>query len=168
MKIYGLRFGTGNPANYTGLTPSFTIFSALGLTAITPPGITETPAGSGLYQFEYGPTQAIKFKIDGGATLADGQKASGFGSLQGGLEVVGDGGTFAGLFFGPALITTPDAKLSGHFQFNLSGAAGVKNRAGYGVGMKWEHFSNAGLILPNYGRDLWTAMLVIPLHLGAL
>lgn len=33
------------------------------------PGITETPAASGIYQFSYGPTVPISFNIDGGATL---------------------------------------------------------------------------------------------------
>lgn len=112
---------------------------------------------------QYG--DAWKVRANGGCWLATapGQNSSGFGSLQGGLEVVGEGGTFAGLLFGPSFITRPDAKLSGRFQFHLSGGVGVKNRAGYGVGLKWEHFSNAGLILPNYGRDLWTAFLVIPI-----
>lgn len=74
MKQYWLRFGSGNPANYTGLTPTMSIFSVQGLTAIPAPGITETPAGSGIYSYVYGPTLSIIFKADGGSVLADGER----------------------------------------------------------------------------------------------
>lgn len=74
MKTYYLKFGTGDPANYTGLMPTLSIFSAGGLTAITAPGVTETPVGSGLYRFDYGPTLSIIFKADGGAALATGDR----------------------------------------------------------------------------------------------
>jgi hypothetical protein len=70
-KFYYARFGSGNPADNTGLTPTLTIFAINGVSAITAPGITETPAGSGLYRFEYGPTQSILWQMDGGAGLAD-------------------------------------------------------------------------------------------------
>lgn len=70
MKLYGLRFGSGDPATNTGLTPTFTVFALQGLTAITAPGVTETPAGSGLYSFLYDPTLPIKFVVDGGAVLS--------------------------------------------------------------------------------------------------
>ena len=70
MKTYYLKFGTGDPANFTGLTPTFTIFSSGGMTAITAPGVTETPAASGLYSFTYGPTISILFKCDGGVALS--------------------------------------------------------------------------------------------------
>lgn len=73
-KTYYLKFGTGNAADYTGLSPSFTIFSAGGLTAIAAPGITETPVGSGIYRFDYGPTISILFTADGGAALASGDR----------------------------------------------------------------------------------------------
>ena len=51
---------------------------------------------------------------------AAGERSSLYGSLQGGLEVVGDGGTFAGIMFGPAVIQADDSKLSGNFQFHLT------------------------------------------------
>jgi hypothetical protein len=69
MKTYFLKFGSGDPAPYTGLTPTMTIFSVAGLTAITAPSISEAPTGSGLYKFQYGPTLPIIFKVDGGGTL---------------------------------------------------------------------------------------------------
>jgi len=74
MKSYWLKFGSGDPAAFTGLTPTFTIFSAAGITALAAPALTELPTGSGLYNFQYGPTVAIIFKADGGAALAAGSR----------------------------------------------------------------------------------------------
>lgn len=73
-KTYYLQFGSGDPADKTGLSPTLTIFSMNGLTAIAAPGITELPAGSGLYTFTYGPTTSIIFKADGGAALSAGDR----------------------------------------------------------------------------------------------
>lgn len=73
-KTYYLKFGTGDPVNYTGLTPTLAIFSINGISAIAGPAISETPAGSGLYSFAYGPTQSILFKADGGSGLASGDR----------------------------------------------------------------------------------------------
>ena len=73
-KTYYLRFGSGDPASYTGLTPTMAIFSANGLTAVSGPAISEAPTGSGIYSFTYGPTVSILFKADGGAALASGDR----------------------------------------------------------------------------------------------
>lgn len=70
MKTYYFKFGASDGASFTGLSPTLSIFSANGITPQTAPGITETPAGSGIYSFQYGPTVSICFKIDGGATLS--------------------------------------------------------------------------------------------------
>lgn len=71
MKTYWLTFGNGNPATNTGLTPTLTIFAGIdGTTLLTPPGITEIPAASGWYRFQYGTTFNIVFTCDGGAGLA--------------------------------------------------------------------------------------------------
>lgn len=70
MKTYWLTFGSGDPRNNTGLSPTFALFfDANGLTA-APPGITEIMAGSGFYRFEYGPTLGMAFIADGGAALS--------------------------------------------------------------------------------------------------
>jgi hypothetical protein len=69
-KTYWLRFGSASPASTTGLFPTLTVFSSEGLTALAAPGITETPASSGLYRFIYGTTTSVVFVADGGATLA--------------------------------------------------------------------------------------------------
>lgn len=70
MKTYWLKFGSTSAADYTGLFPTLTIFNSLGITALAAPGITEIPAASGLYRFQYDPTTSIVFQVDGGATLA--------------------------------------------------------------------------------------------------
>ena len=92
------------------------------------------------------------------------QNSSLYTSLQGGLEVVGQGGTFAQFMFGPAYIGQDDSKLTGHFQFHMTGGVGVKNVDNYGISFLWTHFSNAGIEQPNLGRDLLTLQLIIPLH----
>lgn len=68
-KSYFFQLGSANPATYTGLAPTMTIFSANGLTAVAAPGITETPAASGFYRFIYGPTLPMVFKVDGTASV---------------------------------------------------------------------------------------------------
>lgn len=70
MKSYGVRFGSANPATYTGLSPTFTLFFDLSTGAtLSPPGVTEIFAASGFYQFQFDPTLAIGFVIDGGAAV---------------------------------------------------------------------------------------------------
>lgn len=72
MKTYWLRFGSGNPASKSGLTPTFIAFyNSSDGSATTPPGVTEIPAASGLYRFLYGPTTPIIFVADGGNTLSN-------------------------------------------------------------------------------------------------
>lgn len=68
-KQYVMKFGSLNASRYTGLTPTFTVFYAGGLTAVAPPGITETPVGSGLYNFSYDPTMMIEFEVDAGSSV---------------------------------------------------------------------------------------------------
>lgn len=72
MKNYVLQFGSGNPAAFSGLSPTLTIFreTATGQT-LAPPSISEIATGVGLYKFAYGPTLSITFLADGGSSLSD-------------------------------------------------------------------------------------------------
>lgn len=73
MKSYLLKFGSGNPANFSGLSPTFTVFRlgpTLSWSSITPPGISEVASGVGLYMFGYNATLPIAFVADGGAALS--------------------------------------------------------------------------------------------------
>ena len=61
---YWFAFGTGNPATYSGLAPTFISFINNAGTTYAPPTITER-ASTGLYQISYGATQTIAFVMDG-------------------------------------------------------------------------------------------------------
>lgn len=72
-KNYLLKFGSGNPSSYSGLSPTFILFEigpTLPWVGITSPGITEISSGSGLYTFAYQATLPIAFVADGGAALS--------------------------------------------------------------------------------------------------
>ncbi len=72
-KTYLLKFGSGNPASFTGLSPTFTMFEigpTLPWASLTPPGISEISTGAGLYMFAYNATLPIAFVADGGAVLS--------------------------------------------------------------------------------------------------
>ncbi len=72
MKTYWFTFSTQDPRTYTGLSPTFVQFvNQVGQT-ISPPGITESPAGFGLYRANYtvGVSTSVAFLLDGGATLS--------------------------------------------------------------------------------------------------
>jgi len=78
MKTYIVVFGSGNPANYSGLSPTFTVFnnyiagaSTPGWTVAAGPTITEIGAGIGLYSFQYEPLTPYAFVCDGGVTLVN-------------------------------------------------------------------------------------------------
>lgn len=65
MKNYGVRFGSGDPRTFSGLTPTFLLFLDMAAgTTRTPPAITEVIPSSGLYTFQYGTTTPIAFLID--------------------------------------------------------------------------------------------------------
>jgi len=75
MKSYLLRFGTGNPAGFAGLFPTFSVFTNSGGSLINnAPGITEIPSATGLYWFQYGATTPIYFVVDGGNSLSSTQR----------------------------------------------------------------------------------------------
>lgn len=71
MKTYWITPGDSsvNPATYTGLTPTMIIFVNNGGSNVTAPGITESPAGSGVYRFTYGPTIGMFLTVDWGVVL---------------------------------------------------------------------------------------------------
>jgi hypothetical protein len=59
--------------------------------------------------------------------------------------------------WGAALVPTPDAnRLSGRFQFVNDIILEVRGKNGVGFGVSYRHLSNAGIELPNKGRDMVT------------
>jgi hypothetical protein len=65
-----MTFGSGYPATFTGLKPTFLIFYdyTTGATIQPPVGITEAPQGWGIYYFQYGATHPISFVADAATT----------------------------------------------------------------------------------------------------
>jgi len=92
-KTYGLIFGSGDSANNSGLSPTFVIFNAGATLPVTPPPISETPTGSGIYTFVYGATIPNFFKADGGSALlaADRFRYGSLDAIQSVDEKIGSG-----------------------------------------------------------------------------
>lgn len=70
---FALRFGSGNPQDTAGLSPTFILFRDETGADKTPPSVTEVGASSGLYYFNYEPsaTFTIFFIADGGSAITD-------------------------------------------------------------------------------------------------
>lgn len=134
--------------------------------AIVAAGIGKDVVGDGPFErygsvgVQYG--DVWKVRANGGYWLSPGGVSSGFASMQGGLEVDTPSGFFGCVLFGPAVISNPGGKLAGPIQFHLSGCGGVKNAEGYGIGGQWVHLSNAGILQPNLGLDVWSFLVLIP------
>ena len=71
MKTYWLKVGDSSiaPATYTGLSPTMSVFVNNGGSNVVGPTISELPAGSGVYQFSYGPTLGMFFSVDWGVGI---------------------------------------------------------------------------------------------------
>lgn len=70
-KKYLLRFGSGNPTGYAGLSPTLIVFKSVpGGSNLTAPSVAEIPTSTGLYTFAYGPTISIAFVADAGSSLS--------------------------------------------------------------------------------------------------
>ncbi|MCA2654575.1 hypothetical protein [Microcystis sp. M061S2] len=69
MKTYWISpADSSNPLNtFAGLAPTFTLFVNENGATVIPPGITESPAASGVYRFTYGATLAVFGQVDWGA-----------------------------------------------------------------------------------------------------
>lgn len=68
MKQYFLRFGAGDPRQYTGIAPTFIVFKTHDGTDITPPSISQVGASTGIYTFAWGTTSYIGFLADAATT----------------------------------------------------------------------------------------------------
>lgn len=67
-KTFFFKFGSGNPATNTGLSPTLIYFYDQSGTTLVAPSVTEALTGSGIYKFSYTPTLAIAFVADGATT----------------------------------------------------------------------------------------------------
>lgn len=71
-------------------------------------------------------------------------------------------GLFVRMGVGPALVTRTDDRLSSIGEFNIQGAIGF-SQGGWDIGLGYRHYSNAGLVPPNFGRDFWGGLIEIGL-----
>lgn len=57
------------------------------------------------------------------------------------------------IFSGPTIISNQDSSLGGRIQFNESLFFGIVDKDSDSIGIAYNHFSSAGLEMPNLGRD---------------
>jgi hypothetical protein len=92
----------------------------------------------------------------------DGRRSSGFTAASTGIRV--DPGTvYAEMLWGVALITSPDSMLSTAYEFTNDTVIGIRDSKGRAFGIGYKHFSNAGIQLPNKGRDFVLIHFQVPL-----
>ena len=82
-----------------------------------------------------------------------GKTGSALASGQIGFEVNKDG-LLAGVFSGPAAISTTDVLLGGHLQFMDDVHLGIEDKDKNYFGVMYRHLSSAGISTPNIGRDV--------------
>lgn len=115
---------------------------------------------------EYGSAWRARANAGYWFSPAPGTRSSPFLSFQGGPEIVSESGFTAAFRLGPAWIAHPDSQLSGHWQFHMTFGAGLKDRGGRSIRAEWNHWSNAGLKLPNMGRDILVLSVTFPVWGG--
>lgn len=106
----------------------------------------------------------FKEKVNTGFWLdnaGDGRTGSAFISYQLGFNVHNSVFEMS-LYTGPALISSSDIYLGGHFQFNDTAYFGICDVEGNSIGVSYNHFSSAGLEVPNIGRDFVGAEIKFP------
>lgn len=77
-----------------------------------------------------------------------------FTNVAGGYELRAKSGNYLSAFIGPAAISQVDSKLGSWYQFKIDFGVGIKVDSGKALGFHYEHFSNAGIVQPNIGRDI--------------
>jgi len=98
---------------------------------------------------------ALKQRFNVGGWLdsrGDGRKSSAFAGYQLGFEVKNDL-LIGSVWSGPSLITSPDIALGGPLQFNETIFFGIVDKKQDVIGIAYNHFSSAGIEMPNLGDD---------------
>jgi len=86
-------------------------------------------------------------------TGGKGRKGSGVAKFQIGVKPGPKVGVYGFGFFGPCGITSPDSQLGSRYQFATDIGLGVRDLNTF-MSVGYGHISNAGLKLPNHGRDV--------------
>lgn len=87
---------------------------------------------------------------------------AGFGGINMGVHIASNDGMCARIGFGPALISQTDDRLSSLFEFHIQARLGLE-KENWAAGIQFDHFSNAGIVPPNPGRDVVSLYLGFPL-----
>lgn len=84
--------------------------------------------------------------------LGNGRKGAALAKLQLGIVPGQQQGLFGVAFTGPCLITTRDSYSGSFFQFASDFGVGIRDSETL-LTLTYTHISNAGLAMPNHGRD---------------
>jgi hypothetical protein len=107
----------------------------------------------GIQEDLYGP---LKQRALGGFWIdntGNGKTSSLFLSGQLGFQV-NSGGTIAGIFSGPGLVSGTDALLGSYFEFVSDAHFGIQDKDLNYIGAYYRHISDAGITTVNIGRDM--------------
>lgn len=101
--------------------------------------------------------RSIHMSLDGGLLIDNGlDLKTGYGFISIGPRVHPFEWVYIENLFGPGLITQTDPMLGSIFQFGIDIGVGVKEPStGAALGLSFKHISNAGLVSPNLGRNMW-------------
>jgi hypothetical protein len=111
-------------------------------------------------------SKAMRIRPEVGAWFArtEGRSSSFYAAVQWGYQARTPIGLFVDAYIGPAFIAKTDTRLGSHFQIKHDMGFGWSDDEGYGVGVFYCHFSDAGISgEANYGRDFGGARFLIPL-----
>ncbi len=84
--------------------------------------------------------------------FGNGRKGAALAKLQLGINPGADSGVYGTAFTGPCGISATDTVLGSNLQFCTDFGAGVRDKDTF-IAVTYSHISNAGLKLPNHGRD---------------
>lgn len=117
------------------------------------------------YQGEFGGALSLlDYKWEAGGWIDNvrkGRKHGGFVSGSVGVEPR-IGAFYANAFVGLAAISPTDAMLGSVYQFVEDFGFGVGDQRKVRVGLNYKHISNAGIKMPNRGRDFLTLQVQFP------
>lgn len=84
--------------------------------------------------------------------VGPGRSSAAMGKLQIGVKPGPATGLYGYGFFGPCLISAADTQLGSNYQFATDVGLGIRDSMTF-MNIGYGHISNAGLKLPNHGRD---------------
>lgn len=91
-------------------------------------------------------------ELGGWSEATEGRKPAAYTKLQAGAKPGPETGLYGYAFFGPSLISATDTQLSTNFEFATDIGFGIRDRF-TSMSFGYAHISNAGIRLPNKGRD---------------